>query len=104
MPSEQPIRQEAVLYLYSITLFGNLFQQCPTARIRKPVCFFKITRVPRIGNMVVTAFGYQVGQLEYFFRLPAEGFFQFGQILAVHRDDVVKRRRIALADFAAGKA
>lgn len=54
--------------------------------------------------MVVTAFGYQVGQLEYFFLPPAKSFFQFGQILAVHSDDVVKRRRIALADFAAGKA
>ena len=40
--------------------------------------------------MIVTAFGYQVGQFEYFFRLPAEGFFQFGQIIAVHGDDVVK--------------
>ncbi len=49
--------------------------------------------------------GIVVGQFEYFFPAACQGgSFQFGQILAVHRDDAVKRRRIALADFAAGIA
>ena len=53
--------------------------------------------------MVVTAAWGKVGNLEDFFRLPAEQFFHIGEVAVVHHDDVVVCGKVGGFDFPAGE-